>query len=305
MAELSENILKYLSENESVNTVTLAKVFQEDHQKIIGALKSIQAHGNLVEALPQNDKFLELTTEGKEIADTGSHEAKIFNAIPDDGIQMDQLLKIPNAKVGFSKAMSAKWILLDKSGKAPIVKRKVSKIVDTVQANLKLILSGHASQIADNVKQEYKSRKLLQEVQKKSFNLTKGPEFSLNLIKLETDLTSDMLQSGNWKNLKYKDYNFDALGAPLEAGYLHPLLKVRAEFRQIFLEMGFSEMPTNNFVESSFWNFDALFVPQQHPARDAHDTFFVSDPKNATTLPEEYKERVRQVHSVGGYGSAG
>lgn len=35
-------------------------------------------------------------------------------------------------------------------------------------------------------------------------------------------------------------------------------------------------MPTNNFVESSFWNFDALFQPQQHPARDAHDTFFIS-----------------------------
>jgi len=40
--------------------------------------------------------------------------------------------------------------------------------------------------------------------------------------------------------------------------------------------MGFTEMPTNNFVESSFWNFDALFQPQQHPARDAHDTFFMA-----------------------------
>ena len=37
----------------------------------------------------------------------------------------------------------------------------------------------------------------------------------------------------------------------------------------------FTEMPTNNYVESSFWNFDALFQPQQHPARDAHDTFFL------------------------------
>lgn len=34
-------------------------------------------------------------------------------------------------------------------------------------------------------------------------------------------------------------------------------------------------MPTDNFVESSFWNFDALFQPQQHPARDQHDTFFL------------------------------
>lgn len=46
----------------------------------------------------------------------------------------------------------------------------------------------------------------------------------------------------------------------------------------------FTEMPTNNFVESSFWNFDALFQPQQHPARDAHDTFFVSGLISETDL---------------------
>jgi phenylalanyl-tRNA synthetase alpha subunit len=43
-------------------------------------------------------------------------------------------------------------------------------------------------------------------------------------------------------------------------------------------------MPTNNFVESSFWNFDTLFQPQQHPARDAHDTFFLSGKKMALTI---------------------
>lgn len=105
--------------------------------------------------------------------------------------------------------------------------------------------------------------------------------------------------SGSWKNKTFKAYNFDALGVPPATGHLHPLLKVRTEIRQIFLEMGwvslfgsmlsflvstvprvfhwvrFTEMPTNNFIESSFWNFDALFQPQQHPARDAHDTFFL------------------------------
>ena len=81
--------------------------------------------------------------------------------------------------------------------------------------------------------------------------------------------------SGSWKGKSFKPYNFQALGIPPASGHLHPLMKVRAEYRSIFLEMGFQEMPTNNFVESSFWNFDALFQPQQHPARDAHDTFFV------------------------------
>jgi len=71
------------------------------------------------------------------------------------------------------------------------------------------------------------------------------------------------------------------------------------------LEMGFEEMPTNAFVESSFWNFDALFQPQQHPARDAHDTFFLAAPALTRQLPAEYMARVRQVHQTGGYGSIG
>lgn len=51
-------------------------------------------------------------------------------------------------------------------------------------------------------------------------------------------------------------------------GPLPPFLRQRRPPR-------FTEMPTDNFVESSFWNFDALFQPQQHPARDQHDTFFL------------------------------
>ena len=71
--------------------------------------------------------------------------------------------------------------------------------------------------------------------------------------------------------------------------------------------MGFEEMPTNNYVESSFWNFDALFQPQQHPARDAHDTFFLTRPATtpASSLPPDYLARVRETHQSGGWGSAG
>ena len=45
--------------------------------------------------------------------------------------------------------------------------------------------------------------------------------------------------SGSWKSASFKSYNFEALGAPSNGGALHPLLKVREEFRNIFLEMGF------------------------------------------------------------------
>jgi len=64
-------------------------------------------------------------------------------------------------------------------------------------------------------------------------------------------------------------------------------------------------MPTSNYVESCFWNFDTLFVPQKHPARDLQDTFYISDPKTAQIEDKEYLERVKKVHEKGDYGSIG
>jgi phenylalanyl-tRNA synthetase alpha subunit len=57
-------------------------------------------------------------------------------------------------------------------------------------------------------------------------------------------------------------------------------------------------MPTSQFVESGFWNFDTLFVPQQHPARDLQDTFYISDPAVSKQPPKDYYDKVSTVHSV-------
>ena len=64
-------------------------------------------------------------------------------------------------------------------------------------------------------------------------------------------------------------------------------------------------MPTNQFVVNSFWNFDSLFQPQQHPARDQHDTFFLSDPKLSKVCNKEYYQKVKDMHENGGSGSTG
>jgi phenylalanyl-tRNA synthetase alpha chain len=140
--------------------------------------------------------------------------------------------------VGFSKAMSAGWVVMDKSSGQPIIKKKVDSIEDVVQQNLSQLLKG-SDKMTDEQRQEYKKRKLLQEVVIKGFYLTKGPEFSVSISKPETDLTPEMIAQGTWKSKQFKDYNLGALGVPPPCGHLHPLLKVRSEFRQIFLEMGY------------------------------------------------------------------
>ena len=74
-----------------------------------------------------------------------------------------------------------------------------------------------------------------------SYKVAKGPKFSLTIEKQATDLTAEMLADGSWKTQTFKKYNF--AGAPTEGGHLHPLMKVREEFRKIFFELGYAISP--------------------------------------------------------------
>jgi len=304
----ADEILKVLSTEASISSTKLAQKFQCEHQKIVGAIKSLECFGDVISARIETIKRWQLTQEGELVAEKGSHEAVVYNLVSEEGTTQAQVMKEAGSmgKVGFSKAMSAGWITLDKSGAgAPLVRRKVPSIRDAIKDYLCDMKTGSADSVPSNEKAELKKRKLAQEITEKVYILEKGANFSTSVTKAETDLTADMISNGSWKDISFKPYNFDALGISPEGGTLHPLLKVRAEYRQIFLEMGFTEMPTNNYVESSFWNFDSLFQPQQHPARDAHDTFFISDPKTTTLLNDDYVNKVAEIHSHGGYGSQG
>jgi len=92
---------------------------------------------------------------------------------------------------------------------------------------------------------DLKKRKLVVMNKRISFRINKGAKFALQIVREETDLTAEMVASGAWKEKSFKPYNFAALGAKHASGALHPLNKVRHEFRNIFFEMGFTEMPTD------------------------------------------------------------
>lgn len=86
--------MKALEVVEFVDTLELATQFNEDHQKVIGALKSIEANGNLVISEPTSSKCWLLTEEGQQVLEHGSHEAAVFNAVPAEGISQAELMKV-------------------------------------------------------------------------------------------------------------------------------------------------------------------------------------------------------------------
>lgn len=75
-------------------------------------------------------------------------------------------------------------------------------------------------------------------------------------------------------------------GEKIERGRLHLLTQITGKISDIFSSMGF-EIASGPEVETEFYNFDALNVPRNHPARDVQDTFWVKD----------YKETVLRTHT--------
>jgi len=84
----------------------------------------------------------------------------------------------------------------------------------------------------------------------------------------------------------------------VHAARIHPLKDTINEIRETFVHLGFSEI-LGNLSQSSFWNFDALFTPQDHPARELQDTFYLKD-LNAKQLatPAQIKN-VSNAHKKG------
>jgi phenylalanyl-tRNA synthetase alpha chain len=111
------------------------------------------------------------------------------------------------------------------------------------------------------------------------------------------DLTPELIKTGLWKQVRFKPYNIEAVGKKIYPGKLHILTVFEQKVRRIYLDLGFTETE-GPFVESSFWNFDALYQPQDHPARDLADTFYVKTPAEAK-LPMKYIPAVKATHENG------
>jgi phenylalanyl-tRNA synthetase alpha chain len=113
-----------------------------------------------------------------------------------------------------------------------------------------------------------------------------------------SQLTPELIVTGKWRKIKLRTFNVKAPGSPRFPGKIHPLQQIIQRAREIFLEMGFAEI-RGPLVETAFWNFDALFQPQDHPAREMADTFYLSIPKAGKLPAKNLVEAVAKTHEDG------
>lgn len=259
-----QQIVDMLGENDTIeSTLEVAEKFGITHVELDATLKSLDAE-DYINLQNREISHVKLTKEGAGYAENGSPEyqvvkaLKIGEATPSDQVQSDLGKSIFG--VGKGKAIKNKWVKLAKKDLVRLVED--DQIVDTDADLLKKIREVDLLEAYDEQEiSALKKRKCVTVIVTKFYRVTKGFNYRAQRIKLEADITDDMIRTKSWKKLNFKNMNPTSLGLPTNSGKLHPLLKVRSLMKENLIGMGFEEMDTRQFVESSFWNFDTLFQP--------------------------------------------
>lgn len=97
-------------------------------------------------------------------------------------------------------------------------------------------------------------------------------EIETLIEKKEKELKEQELQ----EKLKTETIDVTVPSRKIELGSLHPITRINKEIEEIFIGLGY-EIADGPEVELSVFNFDKLNTPEDHPARDSQDTFYITD----------------------------
>jgi len=161
--------------------------------------------------------------------------------------------------------------------------------------------------------EKLKSRVAIVKVDEKteiSFEVTaKGRELlkhadKVKQLKVIEALTPEMLKSGEWKNKVFRKYDTKSSVPRISGGKRQPYAEFLNDVRENLIALGFEESK-GPLVEDNLFNCDALFMPQNHPARGIHDLYFVKNNRGDLSEYKKLLANVKKMHESGGQGSEG
>lgn len=140
----------------------------------------------------------------------------------------------------------------------------------------------------EELKQKYLSKKkgiipeILKEIPKFSPEEKRnyGPKINSLKSKIENKIEEleKFLKKKEEEEKKLKSFiDVTIPGIEPPSGMLHPVTMIRRKVEEIFIQMGYSIEDAPE-IEEEWYNFTALNMPEDHPARDAHDTFYLKTP---------------------------
>jgi phenylalanyl-tRNA synthetase alpha chain len=265
---------------------------------------------NLVSINESSTTKLYLASEGAIAAKSGLPERRLVNAVKEGKNIIEQVLAsgaLKNEEVNAAIAGARRngWIqLVEGKMVVTLIAEKLSS-EELFLANLKdgvdvVKLASEEKKGFESLKKRPNYIEVRQEKESR-ISLTDAGRTLLPTLdqgQNERRLTTEMITSGKWKHAKFSALDVEAPAPAVYPGRRHPLIDVIEEVKEIFVGLGFSEID-GPVIQSGFWNFDALFTPQDHPAREMQDTFYVSSKRQPIPATGEQKRKVVEVHEKG------
>ncbi len=297
--------------------IDITKLSEADLRRASGWLNTKK----LIEIIPQKpETVIYLTDLGKKYYKKGTPEKQIVEFINKNktpiikDIDFLEPLEISEA-IGFLKNNG---IIEIKPGgvltiKNTILGEKVQHIQDLINGAYNgMALESLTDQDKKIIEQRHRERgkvKGIFEIHRKMHSLLKltpqGKQVLSGLSEKElageeiSQLTPEMIKDGKWREKDFREYNIDLLPPMVIIGKKHPYGEFLQSVREKLISMGFKEV-RGSIVENEFWNMDALYIPQFHPAREVHDVYFIKEPKYSAPIEKSILKKVADTHFNGG-----
>jgi phenylalanyl-tRNA synthetase alpha chain len=319
LPEIEYRILAALEAGKALAVADIVKQTGTDQSPVMAGAALLAQRG-LVAISEDSQEEFSLTDEGKPAAE-GFPERKALAALKAAGsavniAELPKLLGKDDVRAEIKWLMRKGWctrdagvLALSDKGEAALDARGADELLAEKLAELGQLTEHELAATGLDTKAALELLKGRNELLKRkkrvsrSLSLTAAGE-ALRAGGIEpavevNQLTPEMLASGKWREVIFRRYDPSLATAAKYPGKEHPLQRVIQEIRRAFFEMGFEEV-TSPMVDTAFWVFDALFQPQDHPAREMQDTFYVAEPKHGRLPDDNLVDAVRRTHENGG-----
>ncbi|MBL7148127.1 MAG: phenylalanine--tRNA ligase subunit alpha [Nanoarchaeota archaeon] len=300
-------ILPLLKNNISLKELTELSKLQE--VEVMRALQWLE-NKNLLKINKQVKEIIFIDENGKKYLKDGLPEWKFLNSLTKELTlkEIQDITKLNKDEINISLGILKKRLAIEfKNNKLSLTKHGKNLLnKESLEYNFLKKLPLDPQKLTDEQRfayHELKNRKNIIKtdvIKEVTVTLTKqGEEIQKQKIDftLIDSLTPKILKQGSWKNKKFRRYDIKINVPKIYPGKRHFVAQALNYAKRIWLDMGFKEMK-GTIINSSFWNFDALFTAQDHPVRDLQDTFYL---KNKGKLPEQkLVNKVKAVHENGG-----
>jgi len=261
-----------------------------------------------------------LGEEGRRFAEEGMPESLLVEAVVKHGGEVSlekaaevcQLSpKMMSVAIGWARRKG--WVKVGRKGNSTVLTVMETAKFDATEEELIQLLSKSARWLEDlspamlgclKRLMERPNVILKEEEVERFIRLTdKGISIAQTVGEAEEEvsqLTPELIRSGEWKKVKFRRYNIRAPVAKAWPGKKQPYRRFLDNLKQSLVALGFEEME-GPIVELMFYNCDALYMPQDHPAREIHDIYFPENPRYGLLSEREqfFLERVKAAHENG------